>query len=182
MEVVGTDDTAPAYAGWTPTSRMATATEMTAITAVCNARSADSGGELAPKAFSVDSHAEVRGRIALILQRSRDGTRYYTCTAEMQGDSWYAFGFGGRDAVGSEPTLEGGGGPDNFTSILYGESFMATSVELDVPGLPTATARVVDGLYAIWWPGEALTNVEHLPTLELRLLDSQGRVIDTINW
>lgn len=181
--VLRTDDTAPVYAGWTPTSRMATATEMSEITAVCNARSADAGDELPPDAFSVDSHAEVRGRIALVLQRSSDGTRRYTCTAELQGDSWYAFGFGGQDATGNrEPRLEGGGGPDNFTSILYGESSVATSVELDVPGLPTATAPVIDGLYAIWWPGDAWANAEHLPTLELRLLDADGSVIDTINW
>ncbi|CAB4696937.1 MAG: hypothetical protein F2659_05185 [Actinobacteria bacterium] len=181
--IVRDHDSDTVYAGWTPTSRVGTPAETGAIVDVCNARTGDSNGDLPSDAFNTNSHVELRGRIALVLQRSSDGSRYYTCTAEQQNDGWYAFTLGAKNAVGNgEPFLEGGGGPGNFTSVLYGQSATAVSVELDVPGLPTATAPVVDGLYAIWWPADSQPAEQGLPTLEVRLLDQDGLVIDTINW
>lgn len=183
VAIVRDHDSDTVYAGWTPTSRTATATETGAIVAVCNARTNDSNGDLPSDAFNANSRVELRGRIALVLQRSSDERRYYTCTVEQQNDGWYAFGLGAKAAVGNaEPILEGGGGLGNFTSILYGQSTTAATVELDVPGLPTATAPVVDGLYAIWWPADSQPAGDGLPTLEVRLLDKDGLVIDTVGW
>jgi hypothetical protein len=172
----------PAYAGWTPTSRTATADEMLQISAACNT----SNGRpdvLPPNTFDLNSYSQIRGNLALIVHSIGGRNGFYFCLAEPQAGTWSAVGFGARTL--DTPRANDNDLPDVFgsgnTAILAGQSRLAASVELDVPGLPTATAPVVHGVYAVFWPGQFVLPRNHEPVrLQLRLLDNTGRVIDTI--
>lgn len=170
-----------AYAGWSPAPRAATPEEFEGARAVCNRRAVDEYGEAR---FGPDAYREVRGRTALLITRSDAAARFDTCVAQEQAEGWYAFSYGERPVDPDSPvSLEGGGGEGAWAELMTGQSATAASVELDVPGLPTATGPVVDGLFMIWWPGDTFFERGHgLPELELRLLAADGQVLDTITW
>jgi hypothetical protein len=110
--------------------------------------------------------------VSCLLLDTGDGFERGPVVAERSGPAGTSDSTGGLALISASSTTWSDG---RSISMLAGVAPAgATSVEIDLPGQPTARADVTDGRFGIWWLG-TLDGASPL----IRALDTFGTELDT---
>ena len=170
--------TPSAFAAWTPTPRVLTPSDTSAIAASCQ----DGIGPLPPAVIS-----DARGDFAFTL--FTDGTRAVSCGRYHHGGFWREGGSSSGEITqrrqvltGAAPvSLEGAGdltvGDDHAASVWGWTSTRATRIVVTADG-HTTQATVHSGVFAAWWPHDGrISTGGHLTAY-----DNAGTPLRTITF